>query len=411
MDPGTARRNYLAFLWHAGFLALTTTFTDINTVLPSLVVRSGGTSVHLGVLTAIMVGTPILAQLLFASYLHLKRRKKPYLLLGINLRVISLALVAVVLRRAGSLSPGAVIALVFALMFMFALSGTFAGVSYTDVLGKSVAAEERSRFFVERQVLTSLAILVSALAVRQVLARLEYPDNYRWLFTLAAGFLFVASLGFWAVREEPAAAREGVSRVIDVLRSIPGCIRRDARLRSWIMVVNLTGFGLTLMPFYVALARTRYGLPSGRVGTFLFLQIVGMLLSNYLWAKVVKRFGFAGIVIGCITIGAALPLAALGLSHGGLALFLPVFFFMGVALSARRIGFDGLFIDFTTNENRALYRGIVGATSLSTAAFPLVAGWLIHTLGFAPVFVAGSACIAAAAYFVRPLFEGTVVEG
>ena len=47
----------------------------------------------------IMIGTPILGQLLFAGYLHLKPRKKGFLLLGINLRILALALVAVLLWR------------------------------------------------------------------------------------------------------------------------------------------------------------------------------------------------------------------------------------------------------------------------------------------------------------------------
>ncbi len=400
------KRTYRAFLWHAGFLALTATFTDINTVMPSLVVESGGTSFHLGLLTAIMVGVPILGQLLFASYLHLKPRKTPYLLLGIYLRVVSLAAVGVVLWKADRFGGSSLMVTVFALMFVFSLSGAFAGVSYTDVLGKALPTTSRKRFFVHRQVVNSLAVLASALVVRQVLLRLDYPDNYRWLFLMAAGLLFVAAIGFWFVQEVPAEPRTEARGFVEVLRSIPGCIRGDPRLRNWIIVMNLTGFGLTLMPFYVALARDQYGLSSGRVGTFLFVQIVGMIVSNLLWAKVVKRWGFAGVVVGCILCGAALPLAALFLSGWSLSLFLPVFFVMGVVMSARRIGFEGLFIEFTNDENRALYKGIVGATSLSAALFPLVAGALIDSVGFGPVLLSGSILIASAVFFMRPLLVG-----
>lgn len=408
---GAGGRTYRAFLWHAGFLALATTFTDINTVMPSLIVRSGGTSFHLGVLTAIMVGVPILGQLLFASFLHLKARKTPYLLLGINLRVLSLAAVGGVLWKAERFGPGALIASVFTLMFMFSLSGAFAGISYTDVLGKSLPEGQRKRFFVHRQVINSLAVLVSALAVREMLARLAFPDNYRWLFLVAAGLLLIASLGFWFVGEDPAPSRSGGRGFLEALRSIPRCIREDDRLRHWITVTNLTGFGLTLMPFYVALARDEYGLTSGRVGTFLFVQIVGMILSNWLWSRVVERWGFAGVVAGCIACGAGLPLAALVLSRGSVYAFLPVFFLMGVAMSARRIGFEGLFIEFTHDDNRALYKGIVGATSLTAALFPLMAGALIDAVGFGPVLLAASPLIASAALFMKPLFVGSTPSG
>ena len=383
-------RNYYALLWHATFLALTLTFTDVNTILPALMISAGGTDIHIGLLTAIMVGTPIAGQVLFASYLHLKTRKKGFLLLGINLRIVALVLVAVVLATTELIPGRAVIVLVLALMF------TFAGVSYVDIVGKSVLPERRHRFFVSRQVLTSVAFLVSALFARRLLARFDYPTNYMWLFVLAAGLLLVASWDFWAIAEPSADPPDDAYRLADVLKSIPGRLRDDRELRRYIFVVNLTGFGLTLMPFYVMLAKAHYGLTGRQVGAYLLVQIVGMIMSNLLWARVVKRFGFRGVIRGCIACGASLPVLALLLVRGPLVVFLFVFFLMGVALSARKIAFDGLFIEITTDANRALHKGVVGTTSLSTALFPLFAGVLISSIGYAPVFLLGSLLVASA---------------
>jgi MFS family permease len=389
-------RNYYALLWHATFLALTLTFTDVNTILPALLVTAGGTDIHIGLLTAIMVGTPIAGQVLFASYLHLKARKKAFLLLGINLRIVALILVAVVLATAELIPGRAVIVLVLVLMFAFALGGTFAGVSYVDIVGKSLLRAQRHRFFVSRQVLTSVAFLLSALVARNVLARVDYPTNYMWLFVLAAGLLLVASWGFWVIAEPSADPPGDAYRLADVLKSIPGRLRDDRELRRYIFVVNLTGFGLTLMPFYVVLAKAHYGLTGQQVGAYLLVQIVGMIASNLLWARVVKRYGFRGVIRGCIACGASLPLLALLLVRGPLVIFLFVFFLIGVGLSARKIAFDGLFIEITTDDNRALHKGVVGTTSLSTALFPLLAGILITSIGYAPVFLLGSLLVASA---------------
>jgi hypothetical protein len=46
------------------------------------------------------------------------------------------------------------IVIIFALMFIFAISGTFADVSYYDILGKSLLVEERPSFFVWHQILS-----------------------------------------------------------------------------------------------------------------------------------------------------------------------------------------------------------------------------------------------------------------
>ncbi|MCK4502522.1 MAG: MFS transporter [Desulfuromonadales bacterium] len=402
-------RNYYAFQWHAVFLALTVTFTEINTVLPSLIVKVGGGSFQIGLLTAIMVGTPITGQLLFASYLHTQPRKRGYLLLGVSLRVAALAAVALILLAAETISPQILITYVYFLMFIFSIAGTFAAVSYTDILGKSLAVEQRSRFFVNRQIFTSLAFLISAPVSRWVLGNFAYPLNYVWMFGLAAGLLLIASFGFWAIDEPEVEPSKEAHSFFKVLRAIPEHLRNNKPLWRYIQLVNLTGFGLTLMPFYIAYASRHYGLSGKQVGNYLLVQIVGMLLSNFLWGKLVKRFGFRGIVRGCIICGTLLPVLVLLLSGTPLPFFLTVFFLMGVAISARKIAFEGLLIEITTNTNRALHKGIVGTTSLTTALFPLVAGGLIVMIGYAPVFLLGSVLVASAWFTVSGIASDTSV--
>ena len=393
-------RNYYAFQWHAIFFALTVTFTEINTVLPALIVKVGGGALQIGLLTAIMVGTPIIGQLLFASYLHTRPRKRCFLLLGVGLRVAALAIVALILLAADTIFPKTLINLVFVLMFVFSLSGTFAGVSYTDILGKSLAVEQRNRFFVNRQILTSIAFLVSAPVSRWVLGYFEYPYNYAWMFGLAAGLLFIASFGFWALDEPVVQPSREAHSFLKVLRAVPQHLRDNPPLLRYILLVNLTGFGLTLMPFYVIYASHHYGLTGEQVGNYLMVQIAGMILSNLIWGKLVKKFGFRGVVHGCIICGTLLPVLVLSLSGMALPIFLTVFFLMGVAISARKIAFEGLLIEITTNTNRALYKGIVGATSLTTALFPLAAGGLILWVGYAPVFMIVSLLVASAWFTV-----------
>ncbi|MCK5912744.1 MAG: MFS transporter, partial [Desulfuromusa sp.] len=137
-----------------------------------------------------------------------------------------------------------------------------------------------------------------------------------------------------------------------------------------------------------------------QIGNYLLVQIVGMLLSNIIWGKLVKRFGFRGVVRGCILCGALLPVLVLTLSGMALPIFLSVFFLMGVAISARKIAFEGLLIEITTNTNRALHNGIVGTTSLTTALFPLIAGGLILWIGYVPVFLVVSILVASAWFTV-----------
>jgi len=358
------QHNYYAFQWHAIFLALAMTFTEINTVLPSLVVMVGGGAVLIGLLTAIMVGTPIIGQLLFASYLHMQPRKRGFLLLGIGLRVVALGAVALILLTSESISPQILIYAVFFLMFIFSLSGTFAGVSYTDILGKSLAVQQH-RFH------------VGCLAIPYI--PITMPGCLGWL----RGCYLLPRLDFgpsmnrkWHLREMPTLFCRYCERFPDIYVKIHPC----SIIFYWSIWL-----GLDWMPFYVVYASHHYGLTGEQVGNYLIVQITGMILSSFIWGKLVKKFGFRGVVRGCIFCGTLLPLLVLLLSGTPLPIFLSVFFLMGVTISARKIAFEGLLIEISTNTNRALYQGVIGTTSLTVALFPLLVAPSIKGLLERPV--------------------------
>ncbi len=404
MNQDHTQHNFKAFVWHATWLAFTSTFTEINTVLPGMILKVGGNQIHVGILTAIMVGVPMLTQLVFAGFLTPKPRKKPYLLLGVYLRVGALAGVAWTLSSFTELSPITVIFLVYGWMLIFTTSGSFAGVSYTDILGKSIAGDTRKKFFVVRQVLSSLGILVSALITRDLLKRFEYPENYQVLFIAAAAALFMAAFGFIALRENPIANRFESSSFFEIIRFIPDYLREDPNLRNFIIMNNLTGFATTLLPFYVVLARDTYSLELSDVGNFLLVQIAGMIISNFLWSRVVKRHHFKGVLLTWIVIGATLPILALIFTtFASEQVFLGVFFLSGAAMSARRISQEGVLLEISENDNRALYSGINGAFNLTIAIFPLISGFVIAWVGYTPVFILGSLAMLSAVIFVRKL--------
>jgi MFS family permease len=395
-----------AFYWHAFFLAVTTSFTEVNTVMPALVLEAGGTAATVGLLTAIMLGLPLVTQLVFAGFLHTRDRKKPFLLLAINLRVLALAGAAVAIAVLGT-SAGIIPAVLVA-MTVFAVSGAFAGVSYTEFLGSLVRGDQRSAFFVRRQVVTTLGLLVSALVTRFLLGATEFPRGYALLFGLASGVLLVASLGFWALhdpgrpaRDDPTSPREGM---LAALRQAPGILRGDANLRVLVLVMNLVALGFTSIPLVTALAVRRYELTQATVGTFVLVQIVGMLLAAPLWTRVIRRGGYRLLLTVELGLSAALFPAALVLSSTAPVMgFGALYLVTGAIVSAHRISIDGALVQISPDGRRALYAGIFGAANLASAILPLVTGVLVSTFGYAPVFLAAAVAALAAVVPVRRL--------
>ncbi len=96
LSDSQGRSNFRAFMWHSIFLALAISFMDVDTIIPSMMIKAGGSSLQLGILTAIMTGGSSLSQLVFGGFLSGREFKKKFLLLAIHLRVVSLLLLYVV---------------------------------------------------------------------------------------------------------------------------------------------------------------------------------------------------------------------------------------------------------------------------------------------------------------------------
>ncbi len=97
------------------------------------VLNIGSSSVHVGMLTAIYIGLPMITQLLFAGFLAGRSRKKPFLLVGIYLRVLALTGMGYTLSISSASDSGRVLFMIFLWIGIFAVSGAFAGISYTDL--------------------------------------------------------------------------------------------------------------------------------------------------------------------------------------------------------------------------------------------------------------------------------------
>ncbi|MDD3461468.1 MFS transporter [Mesotoga sp.] len=394
------RGHYLGFIWHASFLALTMAFVEVNTVLPSMILEAGGGSFAIGLVTAISTGIPLLAQVVFAGYLMSKPMKKPYLLLGIYLRVGALFSIGFLLLS--SIGGITLLVLLFSIISVFSFGGVFAGISYTHLLGQSVVKQDRRSFMSYRQIAGSALSLLGGFVAKYIVGNVSYPANYSLMFFIAGSSLFVASLGFVGVREREVQGME-IPGFWKIMKSIPKTLKDDANLLNYIVFSNLTGFGLVLIPFYVLLAKDSFGLMGSDVGSFLLFQMIGMLGAGVLWNRFLKRRGLKRLLITCAIIGSLIPLIAYLLSTASPDFYLIVFLLSGITLSARKIGFEWLLIEISNNTNRALYTGVSGALSLVTALLPLILGSVLRLLGFPVVLVISSIAIASGVHFIRKI--------
>ena len=395
----TSKRNYRAFLWHAAFLAIASAFMDVDTIIPSMLINAGGTSVHIGILTAILIGGTRLSQLFFAPFINSKSKKKGLLITGIYLRIAALVGVAVVFFFEQSISSWIIIGLIFLFMTSFSLGGAFATVSYTDILGKSILEELRKSFFSMRQIISSTGTLFSAWLAGYVLKHFEYPNNYLAVFAIAAVALTVASLGFWKVKETKV---EKTDETRGFWKAIFHELKSNKRLNWYLLLTNTLGLNYAILPFILLLGKTNAGLSNEFVGNLLLTKMAGLIVAGLFIFFFSKKIKYDTILKISLGLGLIFPLIAWTYQHQMTAYYI-TFFIGGLYGSLFVVSSNGILLEISKANNRSIYAGISGAGNILPTLIPIIAGMAISTLGFDLFFISVLFITISSAFFIYKL--------
>lgn len=395
---------YAIFIWHGVFLSLTMSMIDFNTVFPSLVTDLVGSKVTFGILYSVMLGVPYLFSLVFGHLLSTYRSRRRFLLMGIYLRSLSFLGMAGFTFAFGRDRPWLVVVSLFVWGLLFSLSGSLAGIAYSDIIGKLVPKGERGRLYAVKQFASSVSAFGGGWIVAGVFSvgAVAFPTNYSIVLFVGFVGLVIASLAFWFIRE-PASpiAEDAHPPLLLLLRQIPSMLRQHHEFLRFIAVENLTSFSLMVMPFYMIFAKEHLLANSTYTGRYLLFQIGGTIISNLLWGLITSRFGAKRVVQVCLAIGGLIPLVAVGLSYTNANLFAIVFFLVGFVVSGRRVGFEPYLLDIIPAEGRPIYLGIRGTLNILVVILPLLGGLLIHFAGYFFVFGLVAAVMFAAFFLLK----------
>ncbi|MEC9488319.1 MAG: MFS transporter [Halanaerobium sp.] len=407
MEKETGKRfdfSFIIFIWHGFFLALTMSMLDFNTVFPALITELIDSKVIFGLLYSIMLGAPLIFNIIFGHYMQSYRYKKKFLMLGIYLRSLSYLGMAVFTYLFARQNPVLVISSFFFWILLFSISGGFAGLAYTDIIGKLFKKEKRGQVYTYKQFASSIAAFLGALVVTKIFSpgQVGFPINYS--LTLLIGFagLFAASLAFWFIKEPP--SKLGFQErepLVTFVRKIPALIKTDSRFSRFILVENLTSFSLMILPFYMVFAREHFAVGEEYIGRYLLFQIGGTILSNLFWGFIAKRLGSRIVVRICIFLGGAIPVIAVLLSPFGPDIYAVVFVLVGFIISGRKIGFDPYFLEIAPEEERTVYLGVRGTMNFLIVLMPIIGGIFIDLLGYHITFIMVTVVMLSAFYLIR----------
>jgi len=395
------RRNFFSALWHGAFLALGMALTQPTTVVAAFVADLTGSTIWVGGLSTVLTVAGALPQLFVARWIEPRPRKMPYLMLAIYLRVVSWGTLAGLTYAIGASRPRLLAWVLVGLLAVFYAGGGLGGVPYADIIGKIIPQERRGAFFGGRTALAGPLSVGAALLARQVLAGVAYPANYALLFGLAALSLLVASLGFWLIREPPRTDADG--EVPSWPEYSKQLLKSARHLGTLIGVQLLTGFSLMVLPFYIVYARQELCAPPGAIGWFLLAQVLGGVLANLVWARLVDRYGSRRMLAVCAVTSMLTPLSAILLGRVGWVGLLPVFFLGGATFNGRGVGFSSALLELAPAAERPTYSALNAVLILPVAFLSLAAGALLQCWSYQTLFLIAAAFIAMGALLTQRL--------
>jgi len=379
------KKIFYAFIWHGVFLALTMSMLDLNTVFPSLIDEMTQSKFIFGILYSIMLGVPLVFNIVFSHYLKTFKRKKKVLLFGIYLRSFSFLGMAVFTTFFAIDRPLLTTGSFFVWIFLFSISAGFAGISYADIIAKTMSPVERNKLYATKQFIGSIAALLGGFLIKKIFSMpsIVYPYQYGISLFIGAFGLFIASIGIITIKEPDSIIHtEKAGKFSDFLKTIPSIIKNDIRFKNFIIVENLASFSIMILPFYIIFAKQVFDLDQSYIGIFLIVQISGTVFSNLIWGILATRYNAKSVVKLCVLIGALLPVLAIVLSFTSAYFYSLIFVFLGFIISGRRVGFEPYLLDIAPEDQRTEYLGIRGTMNIFVVILPIVGGIFIDIVGF-----------------------------
>jgi MFS family permease len=402
MSPERQQRlrpaDFAGGVWHGALLTAGLALADPVALIPVLVDRLTGSPIWVGALASLMVAATAAPQLLVARYVEPLGRKRPVLLAAVYVRAASLAALGGLLWW-GAGRPVLQLSGLVALLTVFSLAGAVGGVPYVDLIGKVIPRARRGLFFASKQAAGSLLAL-GASVLAGVLLALAWPENYAALFVVAGGLVALASLGVWMIRE-PAAQRTRRPPWRTWIADLRGPGRALLPLAgaTW-----ATGASLLAVPIYVVVA-VALGAPDRAMAWFIGATVVGGLVSNLLWARLVDRWGAPRMIQVCVSLAVLAPLLGLASLQLGWPLLVVVMFLVGATQTGRKVGFSAALLEVAPAERRATWGATYALLGLPVAAMPLLGGllaaWTSYEVLFALTAVLLTAALVVVSRWVR----------
>jgi len=384
------RRNLVALGGDYALFLVGFSFASQSTILPAFAEHLRAPNIVIGAIPAVMTLGWFLPSLFVAGHTETLARRLPFVLrytVWERAPFLVLALAALLLAEP---APALTLGLLLILLLVITGAGGALMPAWMDVVGRTIPTTLRGRFFAVASVLASGGGLIGSFGTAYILAAVRAPWGYGICFVIAAVFMGLSYAVLTLTREPPAVVTSPRVPLGTYLSRIPALLRRDRNLMWFLASRSFAIFGMMASGFFTVYALRTLGAAPWHAGVFTAVLFAGQIAGNVVLGWLADHAGHRLTIM--IGVGATVAANLVALEAASLPVFSVVFALAGVQVAAINVSSLNVLLEFAPETaERPTYVGL-GTTSVAPVAFaaPLLAGVLVDTVGFPPVFGAAA---------------------
>jgi len=379
------KRNFFANLMDAGFWFFGDSFVAAYTIMPVFMSTLTDSPILIGLIPALEGAGWFMPQLFLAKYLEGKSRRLPLVLkLGIldRLPYLLLALGAFFILRANQTVAIVLFLIIYGIKVF---SSGVVALPWQELIATVIPVSHRGRYWGYALILGKLMGMVGAFFAGLMLAKIEYPRNYAYMFTV--GFVCAAiSYIFLSLNIEPEIERQAPTENLNLWKRIKEILGADKNFATFLINRGFVFLSFMGMGFITVYGIQEFDLPISYSAIFTGVMLISEIMGYGLWGTIGDKDGYKR-VIEYSNLFLMLGLFVLLLVDSVLGVLI-VFGIISFAHSGEYIADQNIAMEFGSELERPTY---IGMSKTLTGPFlllaPIIGGGLVKLWGYQAMFL------------------------
>jgi MFS family permease len=383
------KRNFLLGVSNGVLFHFAWAFTNTSTILPLFISRLTPSEILIGLASTLEALGWFLPQIAVAAMTLHRTEQLPVYVKAAFLRGGSFLLFAVMIFILGEENPSYLLMTFFFLFSLYSLGGGMAGVSFTDIVGKTIPEEKRGSFFGARKLVGGGLAALGGLLIQRILGLYDFPHNFGVLFLIASALIILALVSTCLVKETPTTMRPEKKSVRENLLLGFRIAKGDRNFRRFLYTRIAIGCYVMGLPFYIIYGKEFLSLPASMAGLLLTIQMVGYLSSNLLWGYLSNRSNNRLVLVLSALFSGICPVLVLSDMAFGIPFwaYASIFFFLGATIAGLDLGYMNYLLEIAPEQRRPIYVGFLNTVVGPTLFLSAVGGLIVQLFSFGALYV------------------------